>query len=581
MFLKYLYVIFLLTEPSYKFLLLFMLLSIPLLVAAHHFLKGKKEKLWSFLCAIPMVFFLLFYARNRITGYEDLTFRRLAAPGLIALIILLWGVLVFFKRSYKAYAVLVSIFSVFLLVLGLTALAVLFERVYVGNHTHDGWEKSLEKTIDDLAVAYVLRDWKEYDYDALKEKYLPLAREAEKNRDKVAMIMALYELRYELNDAHISLRIKDTAAEKEALDRLAGNDYGFSMFRDEAGEFLAVLVEEDGEAAAAGILEGTVITKWDGTAVSEAVKNVKCIDRNAFSYLENEQFFQPVFLAGQGGDTIQVTFLDKDMREQTVTLHANGSYRPRRTEAIDRIYCTHKLGTENYATCMLNDHIGYLRITEESYLGDPPMDVIKAALAGYSKKLYDDLNGKLEALKAQGMTALILDVRCNGGGYGFLTKAVVGLFTDQPQPCDVGYYADNTYHTLSKPKEYGTGPWKDLPLAVLVNGDTCSAGDLMAYFLQSQCGATLIGSSTTWGSAQSTGGMAYLTDGEFTLRIPIALSPTLEGEPAVDARGDRKARFLPDVVLTYPPEDVLELFRDGGRDVELEKALEYVESMTR
>jgi len=99
--------------------------------------------------------------------------------------------------------------------------------------------------------------------------------------------------------------------------------------------------------------------------------------------------------------------------------------------------------------------------------------------------------------------------------------------------------------------------------------------------LQSQCGATLIGSSTTWGSAQSTGGMAYLTDGEFTLRIPIALSPTLEGEPAVDARGDRKARFLPDVVLTYPPEDVLELFRDGGRDVELEKALEYVESMTR
>ena len=83
------------------------------------------------------------------------------------------------------------------------------------------------------------------------------------------------------------------------------------MFKDEEGSFLAVMVDEESEAYGYGITDGTVITKWDGKALDEAAEEVKCIYSRSFAYIENEELFKPVFLAGRGGDTVQVSFLDE------------------------------------------------------------------------------------------------------------------------------------------------------------------------------------------------------------------------------------------------------------------------------
>ena len=571
--LKYFYLIFRMFEASYQGMVIFLLLSLVVLTILHHFMKEKKEKIWCALCAIPMLVFLVFYFMNRILGNAEMTLQRFASLGVAALLLLLWGVVIFFQRDYKAYTILTYVFTILWLVIGIIFVTVCLSRVYVGNHSHDSWEKSFEQTIDDLGAAYVLRDWKELDYDALKEKYLPLVREAERTHDEVAMLMALYELRYDLYDGHVRVRTTNSVAKQEAAERLAGNDYGFSLFQAENGDYLAVLVEEDCEANRLGIQNGTIITKWDGVPVEEVVKDIKCIDTfYVFSYLENEQIFQPIFLAGHGGDTLQVTLLDENAKEKTVSVSAMGNYLERRTKAIKIFYGT-PADNENFHTCMINDHVGYLRITEESYLGDPTMDIIKCSIAGYSKELYDDLNAKLEVLREQGMDRLIIDLRNNDGGYSYLSKSLIGLFTDQVQPSDMGYYLNGSYHTVLSPMAYGTGPWKELPLIVLVNGETGSSGDCMAYLLKAYAHAKLIGNSTTWGCAQCTGGCSILSNGEFSFFYPIASTPGEDNLPIIDARSDRKARIMLDYQVTYDKEGVLELFGDGERDVVLEKAL--------
>ena len=571
---KYIYLLFRTMESSFHAMTVFILLSLVTLTVLHHFMKARWEMVWCALCAVPLLSFLAFYYHNRIIGMPELTLQRYAALGVTSLLIFLWGTVVFFKRSYKAYSILTYVFSIGWIILGIIFVAVCVTYVYVGNHSHDSWEESFSKTIDDLGTAYVLRDWKELDLEALKEKYLPMVREAEEKQDKAAMLMALYELRYDLYDGHVRVRTTNSAANQEAIQRLAGNDYGFSLFRDKEGEYLAILVEEGCDASQLGIQNGTVITKWDGIPIGEAASTVKCIDAHyAFSYVENERIFQPIFLAGHGGDEIQVTFLDENAKEKTVTVNAIGNYLQRRTEAIKKFFGT-PADNENFHVCMISDGVGYLRITEESYKNDPPLDVIKDCLDGYSKELYAELDGKLKSLSGQGMKQLIIDLRNNDGGYSSLTRSVVALFSDQPLPSDMGYYRNGSYRSLFPVRTYGTGSWKDLPLIVLVNGDTGSSGDVLAYYLQTYASATLIGDSTTWGCAQCTGGYSVLTDGEFSFTYPIATSPGEDHLPLIDARSDRKARIIPDELIAYDKAEVLELFGDTGRDLILEKVLE-------
>ena len=86
-----------------------------------------------------------------------------------------------------------------------------------------------------------------------------------------------------------------------------------SMCTLDNGNTIAVLVEQSGEAYKAGIRNGTVITGWNGRDIKEAAAEVECIYPDlAFAVKENEDFFRPLFLAGKGGETVSVEFVDED-----------------------------------------------------------------------------------------------------------------------------------------------------------------------------------------------------------------------------------------------------------------------------
>lgn len=122
---------------------------------------------------------------------------------------------------------------------------------------------------------------------------------------------------------------------------------------------------------------------------------------------------------------------------------------------------------------MLDNGIGYIHI--DSFEKETAMQ-FESAMA--------DLDG-------QGMKALILDVRYNGGG---LVPAVVQILDDILPEGLLVYTEDKNGNR----QEYtSSGDTKiDIPLAVLINGDSASASEILAGAIKDYEYGTLIGTTT-------------------------------------------------------------------------------------
>lgn len=573
---KRLFALFTQFDNSLKFMIAFQFGTLILLTFLYHFMKERHKKLWLLLCVLPLIVFLIFYGLNYVHGEPALSFQRYAALGAISIITLLWGLAIYFRGSPAAYSVFA--YSAAIGCVGMTVGSVLLNSMIydLGNFTAYDWETSFSKTIDRLEKSYVNRYWKDIDFNSIRSELIPKVRQAQQTGDKVAFSEALYDLKYELFDGHVDVVIKDYDTSYEVSQRLAGNDYGLSMFRDSAGEVLAVLVDEKSAAAENGIKNGTVITKWDGQPIDEAASQVRCIDTfYTFSYIENEDIFRPIFLAGKGGDSVEVTFIGDDGKERTAELPKKGNYSSRLHNAIDTVIRGSVIEhNENFYSCMLNDNCGYFRVTREYYYYDG-MDYIKAELFDGYEAMRQDIINKMNELKIQGMDRLVIDIRNNSGGMGMVAQNIASVFVD------VDFLSEKSFLTnsgkmvsLAKPAKIGKAEFSDMPITVIVNSRTCSAGDCLTYWLSRGDNTKIVGSTYPWGCAQGIGGTCLLTDCEFEFSYPVNLTLSEESVPISDAKSDRKARVVLDYKLEYDREDVIELFSNTNtKDDVLEYAV--------
>ena len=560
------------------FMYIFLPCAILLLTLLHHFMK-KHIMIWSALCVVPLIVYVVFLSREYYVGNIDLTINRYAIFGVICLLIALWGLAVLLKFKFKVCTIILISLSIILLFASIVAIWAVWLRPKVANYSHLGWTDSFIKTIDYLESEYILSDWKEINYDKIRDELIPKVREAEKLGDEIGFVAALYELKYEMSDGHVAVR-GDISGRDAAIARLAGNDYGLSMFRTKSGEIIAILVDENSESYKKGIHNGTVITKWNNVSVEKAAADVKCIDRfYEFQTLENIRLGQPIFLAGKGEDKVSVTFINDDGIEQTVQLSSIGEYINRRTRALEILFGDKVISRDNYSMSMVDKNVGYLRIFEEEYSQDP-LFITKSTLKGFSQIIYDDLDAKLENLREQGMDRIIIDIRNNEGGNGFESRTVASMFTSNSLPYYLTLYKDGEYKVMSKAKDIHVSKWEELPVVVLVNGQTASAGEEIANYLKGSKNVRIIGNTTTWGAVQGTGGSTVLGGGKYELRFPI--TPTVGDDylPVVDVKADRHARLTLDYQFEYSKDEIMDFFADSTEDKVLKDAIKYIKNLS-
>ncbi|WP_242949880.1 S41 family peptidase [Clostridium saccharobutylicum] len=196
---------------------------------------------------------------------------------------------------------------------------------------------------------------------------------------------------------------------------------------------------------------------------------------------------------------------------------------------------------------MLDSSVGYIRI--KTFMNE-----------NTSKDFQDEI----QSLKDQGMKGMILDLRDNPGG---LLSEGVGVASQFIPDGKIVTYTVDKYGNKNESLSTG-GIAQDIPLVILVNGDSASASEVVTGALRDYGIATVIG-ETTFGKGIVQQSIKF-NDGIGGLKVTISKYYTPNGENI------HKKGITPDIQVTTPVK-LDENGYDKNGDEQLKSAIEQIE----
>lgn len=282
-----------------------------------------------------------------------------------------------------------------------------------------------------------------------------------------------------------------TQEEYEAQTQRRTNQYvgiGVTVTYEREEGLLIQSVTDGGPAEAAGLQPGEIITAVDGTSLAGEGR------------YEGADLIQ-----GEEGTAVTLEILGADGQTRTV-------------EAVRA-----SLDSDPVTAELLEGNVGYV------------------ALANFYDHSAQRLEEEVTRLQEEGATALVFDMRNNGGGYlSELTDMLDFLLPEGPIFISRDRAGNETV-------TQSDAACVDLPMAVLVNADTYSAAEFFAAELQERGVAVIVGEPTSGkGYSQQTfplphgGAMAISTGAYFTGSGTslIGTGLTLDAEVYLTGEGD-------------------------------------------
>lgn len=213
---------------------------------------------------------------------------------------------------------------------------------------------------------------------------------------------------------------------------------GVTVYQSEDGGVVVYSLMEGYPAQKAGVLAGDIIKKIDGEDVTSLTLNDVA-----------EKMRGPV------GSTVKIdVFRPSTGATQTFTL--------KREDVI----------MKSVESRMLDKEKGYIRIS------------------GFKENTYDQFMAALKELQGQGMKGLVLDLRNNPGG---LVRSVY-LIGDELLPKGLMVYTEDKEG--KREELICDDKYLDIPMVVLVNGNSASASEIFAGAAKDMGAATLVGTQT-------------------------------------------------------------------------------------
>lgn len=266
------------------------------------------------------------------------------------------------------------------------------------------------------------------------------------------------------------------------------------------GGILLVDVYESGAGYKAGLRSGDRIIQVDGTDVTDMDLS------SAVALVKGEKGTQVGLKIVRDGATSDYTVVRDEIEVQTV----------------------------NYA--ITEDNIGYISVSQ------------------FENVTAKQFKAAIEELKSEGAKGIIIDIRNNPGG---LLTTVISMLKDVLPNGLIVYTEDKDGNR----KEYSDNDNEelDMPLAVLVNGNSASASEIFAGAIQDYGKGVIVGTQTFGKGIVQT--VKPLTDGS-AIKFTIAKYFTPKGQD-IHGKG-----VTPDVVVEYD--------KDAYEDTQISAALESV-----
>ena len=169
-----------------------------------------------------------------------------------------------------------------------------------------------------------------------------------------------------------------------------------------------------------------------------------------------------------------------------------------------------------------------------------------------------ELDAALEEFEAAGVTAWVIDLRDNPGGFVFTANELIGRFL----PLGVTYAASDQRGNRGEQISSGRPFRVQRPLAVLVNGGSASSAEIFASAMQESGRGVVVGERSAGALA---GSVVFPLPEEAGMQVAVEEARTGRRQAAVDEVG-----IPPDVEVadTRTPSDYA-----AGRDPQLEAAI--------
>lgn len=284
---------------------------------------------------------------------------------------------------------------------------------------------------------------------------------------------------------------------------------GVEIYAGDDGYIVVSSVTPGGPAEAAGILAEDKITEVDG----ESITGKTAADVSALVKGEEGTDVTLTIFRESTGEVLEKTVTRQDIQVQTV------SWR------------------------MMDDNIGYISITN------------------FRENTHNQFKEALDTLEAEGMEKLVLDLRNNTGG---LVKSAHEIGEELLPEGIMVYTMDkegNREDTLCD------DVYNDVPMVVLVNGNSASAAEILAGAIQDTGRGELIG-TTTFGKG--------LVQRLFTLPDGSGLNVTIQKYYTPNGTSIHGVGITPDYEVELQEEYAQQTNIPAEADTQLQKAVEVL-----
>lgn len=411
------------------------------------------------------------------------------------------------------------------------------------------YTEAFDALVDQLTNEYAFTEYKGIDWEALRAQFKPRFEEADANHDALAYRRALRDFAWSIPDGHVA---GPFITEDFRQDVLGG--VGMAIYELDDGRILVNFLLDGSPAANAGIQLGAEIVAMNGEPISDFVDNT--ISWFApYSTPHTERLDKLLFATRfPVGTEVSVEYINPgETTSQTAKLTAVNELESYFFWFEDEERDGFELPVEYQ---LLDNGVGYVQIFSFS-----DNDLLTV-------QLWERM---ITNMKENDVSSLIVDMRANGGGRGFLADQMAAYFFDEPLVLGQSGFWDDERGEFYFDPDYQNEfilPSEDLryhgDVVVLVGPDCASACEFFSFDMTLNGRATIIGQYPTAGLGGSIDQVAMPEDETFTFTQGRAVDP--DGNIHIEGVG-----VVPDIRVPVTADTLF-----AEEDAVLETAVRYL-----
>ncbi len=409
------------------------------------------------------------------------------------------------------------------------------------------YTEAFDAMVEKFRTQYAFTEYKGINWDALKAQFRPRMEEAEATRDADAYSLALSEFAWQIPDGHVSVSFTPTTY--NAFLAATEGGLGMAIRELDDGRVITNFITEGGAASIAGIQPRAEIIAINGTPINQVVS--EAIAWSAPFSTEHFRRLQQLRYAVRfpSGTVVDVTFKNlNDAEPRTASMRTTAERDSFNFSSFNRDGSPYALPVEYRLLPS-----GYLYVQITSFFDDERLSI----------NLWERM---LSQANANEVTGIIIDMRSNGGGSGYLADQMASYFFDEEYPLgNSGRYDESLNDFYFDPNRRESFFLAPEPLryrgnvAVLVGPNCLSACEFFSWNMTRGNRADVVGQYPTGGLGGSV--ERFFMPNDITMQLTVGRAVDADGNIHIEGIGVVPTVLVPvteetlfttgDVILDY------------------------------